>query len=142
MNIRICLNIIFLVVCLVADALAFSAKPCEARKDWSQMETTAEKQSVVSFNLDEDNITLGKPFSFNIELCSNFGGKPDRVTANAIMPAHQHGMNYTPTVAFDEKSQHYGVSDFLFHMPGVWEITVSIYRGDTVTHHTKDITIN
>ena len=56
------------------------------------------------------------------------------------MPAHQHGMNYTPTVNFVEENN-FEVSDFLFHMPGVWEITVASYVGEVVTHYTKSVLI-
>ena len=126
MKLSVYLSSVMFVMCVAAEGVSFVGKPC---------------QKPATFELPTETIKLGEPFSFKVSLCSKNNRKPDRVTANAIMPAHQHGMNYTPTVTFDEKSNRYVISDFLFHMPGEWEITVSSYLGDKVTHHVKTVLI-
>lgn len=127
MKLSVYLTGVFFVICVAAEGLSFVDKPCE-------------KPAAIELNVE--SIQLGEPFSFTFSLCDEKNSMPDRVTANAIMPAHQHGMNYTPTVTFDEDSNRYDISDFVFHMPGEWEITVSTYQNDEVTHYTKTVVIN
>ena len=134
---------VFFVVCVVAEAIAFSGiNNCEIKDGWTQFETANKTSTVAALDLDASNIKLGEPFSFTVKLCGDCEKQPDRLTANAIMPAHQHGMNYTPKVTFDEDSEHYAVSGFLFHMPGRWEITLSRYQGDDVIHYTYNVIVS
>jgi len=142
MKTRVFLTIIFLVACVTAEALTFVGKSCEVPEDWSLLETTQKESAAAIIDLQTDAIILGQPFSFKFTLCDETDSVPDRVTANATMPAHQHGMNYTPTVAFDKASNNFEIEDFLFHMPGEWEITISSYQGEAVTHYTKIIAVN
>ena len=129
-------------ICLIAETLAFASRSCDAPTGWTEMEATKKDSAAIIIDLDASKITLGKPFTFKVALCGDESQKPDRITVDAIMPAHQHGMNYTPGIRLNESSKYYEVTDFLFHMPGVWEITVSGYRGEKVTHYTKKVTIN
>ena len=158
MKIRATLTTVFLLICFFAEVYAFVDTPCEAPQTWTEIQTTQgntdENSSIKETNkslpnlvleLDENKISLGKPFSFKVGLCSDNNKntvKPDRITADAIMPAHQHGMNYTPTIRYNKESKQYDISSFLFHMPGQWEITISSYIDDKVTHYIKTITIN
>lgn len=135
-------TIIFLIACFAADAYAFVAEECKAKLGWSFLQATQEESRDAMTDLTKETVTLGQPFSFKVALCPTDDKKPDRVTATAIMPAHQHGMNYTPTVTFDETHKSYKVEDFLFHMPGLWEVSISTYSGDRATHYTQNITIN
>jgi len=135
-------TITLLIACFAADTYAFVSPDCKAKDGWSFLQTNKEVKSSLISDLIKDNITLGQPFSFNLAICPTNKNKPDRITANATMPAHKHGMNYKPTVSFDEQNQTYKVEDFLFHMPGLWEVSVSTYVGDVATHYTKDITVN
>lgn len=51
----------------------------------------------------------------------------ETLTVDADMPAHQHGMNVTPSPALLEEGWvEYG--PLLFHMPGPWEIYVDRHR--------------
>jgi len=142
MKIRTYLTGLFFVSCVVVEAFAFAGKACQVPDNWSLLETSQKESAAAIVDLQTDKISLGQPFSFKFALCDKAHSIPDRVTADAIMPAHQHGMNYTPTVAFDEASKSFEVEDFLFHMPGEWEITISSYHGETATHYTKTVTIN
>lgn len=143
MKIRVYFTSLFFVICVFAEALAFVGPSCEVPKGWMVMETENEsnndQQTII--DLDASTIRIGQPFSFNVSLCSDNEVKPDRMTVNAIMPAHQHGMNYTPTVSYIEESKSFEVDGFLFHMPGVWEITIASYQGEDVTHYSKNITV-
>ena len=143
MKIRAYFTGVFFVICVYAEALAFVGGPCEIPKGWIAMETEKEsnRNNKALFDLDASAISIGQPFSFNVSLCGESDVNPDRVTVNAIMPAHQHGMNYTPTVSYIEDADSYEVEGFLFHMPGVWEITVASYMDENVTHYTKSIMI-
>ncbi|PWQ95296.1 hypothetical protein [Leucothrix arctica] len=136
------LTITFLIVCFAADAYAFVAQECRSGSGWSFLQTAEAESGPVMSDLTKDDITLGQPFSFHVALCDTKKDQPDRVTATAIMPAHQHGMNYTPTVTFDVASQTYKIKDFLFHMPGQWTVNISTYTGDFAVHYSQNITIN
>ena len=153
----------FLLIGVFAEVYALVDTPCRTPQTWSNIQTTqgnldenssdknangeATNKSLANLilELDENKIKLGKPFSFKVGLCSENNintVKPDRITANAIMPAHQHGMNYIPKISYNKDSKQYDILGFLFHMPGLWEITISSYHDDKVTHFIKTITIN
>ena len=156
MNIKSYLTFVFLFLCISAEVFAFDDSNCGLSETWSEVQNQQDdlkqsKNNIVKMPslkliLDSNNIKLGQPFSFNVELCNNnkeqVVSKPDRITADAIMPAHQHGMNYIPKINFNDATKGYEVSGFLFHMPGEWEITISSYYADKATHYTKLITIN
>ena len=135
-------TIVFLIACFTVDGFAFVNPECTAGNGWGFFQTAKKSENILLSDLTNDDITLGKPFSFHIALCPKSKSKPDRVTATATMPAHKHGMNYTPAVTFDDEKHLYTVEDFLFHMPGVWEISISTYQGDSVTHYTKTLEIS
>ena len=141
MKIRVYLTGVFLAICVFAEALAFVGNNCDFPDNWQVMKTTEDGADKALLDLDTATINIGKPFSFNVALCSDNEIKANRVTANAIMPAHQHGMSYTPTVSYVEATNSFEVTDFLFHMPGVWEITIASYAGEIVTHYTKNFLI-
>lgn len=54
----------------------------------------------------------------------------DSVSADADMPEHGHGMNVVPEV-MNNGDGTFMASPFAFHMPGYWEISVGVTRGDT-----------
>ena len=141
MQTSVILTGLFFVVCVAAEALAFVNAPCEG-KSWQIMQTSNDTSKAGKINLNNSEIKLGQPFSFEFKICDDESNKPDRVTANAMMPAHQHGMNYTPKVTYDRSKQRYHIEGFVFHMPGRWEITISSYRDDSVIHYTQDVTLN
>ena len=49
------------------------------------------------------------------------------------MPEHRHGMNYKPEISAMGDGLYEG-RGFLFHMPGRWEITVSVYSDAEPSH--------
>lgn len=68
--------------------------------------------------------TISKPFEIDLYFCGDGIENIDRVKVDAIMPAHQHGMNYTPEISSIEPGI-YQASGMFFHMPGIWELQVS-----------------
>jgi len=149
MESRVLISAVFVIACFIAESYAFVASDeCKIGDGWIAMSTadtaedSEENPEMAIINLKPDEIALGKPFSFNLKVCAEQMVKPDRITVDATMPAHKHGMNYTPTVAFDEESNSYKVEDFLFHMPGEWEISLSTFQGEAATHYTKVVRVN
>jgi hypothetical protein len=71
-------------------------------------------------------IKVGQPFTIEVAACIGPGNAPRRIRIDARMPAHGHGMNYTPT----EKTLGPGHARFaglVFHMPGRWEISFDVF---------------
>ena len=69
---------------------------------------------------------LSKPFNVDLYFCGDENTLVERVKIDAIMPAHQHGMNYTPQILYlgDGKFQ---ATNMFFHMPGIWQLQVSAF---------------
>lgn len=59
----------------------------------------------------------------NDERCKPIEGA--KMTANAKMPAHKHGMNLEPRISIHDDGSTTG-NGFLFHMEGRWEILVGV----------------
>lgn len=66
-------------------------------------------------------IPLNAPFALDIKLCdARMAELPRLMAVDAWMPAHRHGMNYTPTLTKLDWG-HYRAEGLLLHMPGEWE---------------------
>lgn len=69
------------------------------------------------------NITVSSPFSVLVTICSGLGDDP-KVALDALMPAHGHGMNYSPEHSIVEQSPNHvkvQVDGLVLHMPGQWQ---------------------
>lgn len=95
-------------------------------------------QNAPRVEMSLENMQLAQPFSVKIEVCDDIGIKA--VSVDAIMPAHQHGLNYSPTVVNLGKGV-FRVDGLLFHMPGVWEIQVALTHQTGVTRYTQTTTL-
>jgi YtkA-like len=82
---------------------------------------------------DPAPVIVGAPFAVKFHVCAAGGKTIDRLTIDATMPAHRHGMNYKPEIAALGDGK-YEARGFLFHMPGQWEITLSVYSGGTPSY--------
>ena len=84
------------------------------------------------------DVPLAQPFSLQIKVCDPVaqGG----VQVDAFMPAHQHGMNYVPQVSGLGDGV-FQVEGMLFHMPGVWEMRVTVDFDGTSVPYTHSITL-
>ena len=86
-----------------------------------------------------DEIPLAQPFSILVTVCDETAVHQLRV--DAIMPAHQHGMNYTPKVTALGGGA-FRVDDMLFHMPGLWELRVDVdINGQSIGSYSSEITL-
>lgn len=133
---------------VVETASANDTAACTVADGWTVLtaETgdSTDTLTTASIDLSPDTIVSEQPFSFKLKLCATELKKPQRLTTDATMPAHKHGMNYTPTVTQTEttdRTASYQLEDFVFHMPGEWEISVSTYHNDVATHYTHTVTL-
>lgn len=67
-------------------------------------------------------IPVAQPFALTVQYC---GDAPVSIEVSAMMPAHQHGMNYQPTVE-DMGGGVFVVDPIVLHMPGTWELQVEV----------------
>lgn len=94
--------------------------------------TSRDGSFVVRWTPDPDPLPFNAPFSVIIEVAR--AETPDRLSAEvdilvgAFMPDHGHGMNRLPRLTRVGDGR-FRVDGMLFHMPGYWELVVSIYAG-------------
>lgn len=82
---------------------------------------------------------LSAPFALVVGLCPAPGTKVTALAFDAIMPAHQHGMNFGVDIAALGQNR-FTVSNVVFHMPGLWALQVTadvdgrrhVYTADVV----------
>ncbi|MCX7230407.1 MAG: hypothetical protein NTW15_15670 [Burkholderiales bacterium] len=87
-------------------------------------------------------IELGRPFSIEFVLCPRLTPAPpiDRITVDAWMPAHRHGMNYRPTLAGTPPAP-LRADGLLLHMPGRWEIVFELRAGERALRLTDGLVL-
>ena len=74
-------------------------------------------------------IAVNKHFGLDITACPKTGAAgPVQLRVDARMPAHQHGMNYKPTVSANGANR-YKAEGLMFHMPGRWELVFELQAG-------------
>jgi hypothetical protein len=79
---------------------------------------------------DPAPIPLHAPFALEIRLCdARMADLPRLVQVDAQMPAHRHGMNYTPTIIKRDWGL-YRAEGLLLHMPGDWEFSFEFAGAD------------
>ena len=99
---------------------------------------TSEVQNAPEVYLSVDEIPLAEPFSVLVSICSETTVGQMRV--DAIMPAHQHGMNYTPKVTALDGGV-FRIDDMLFHMPGLWELQIDVDVSGQSVFYTSEIAL-
>lgn len=89
-------------------------------------EIDADKQAAsgnyrIGFKTEPAEVAAGEEFTLALTACHQ-DGQPftGAIKASAIMPAHNHGMNYQPTVEMLKPGQ-FSLKGYLFHMPGHWQ---------------------
>lgn len=110
------------------------------------------KAARLVYRTEPAEIALGEPFRLLARLCPRAearagvrtkagadSGAGARLSVDATMPEHRHGMNYTPRLA---QSPDGLVADgLLFHMAGRWQLVVEAREGDAVERFADDIVI-
>ena len=105
-----------------------------------QLTGAADAPWVIQLQLTPKSIPLNAPFDANVTVCSDQEPVPTRITLDATMPAHKHGMNYEPKT--ERKDSHrYEVKNLLFHMPGIWRLEITAYENSKPHRFTHDVTI-
>ncbi len=102
--------------------------------DGTGLPLTSLDQNAPRVEMFLDDMQLAQPFSVKVVVCGD--RIIQKLMVDAIMPAHQHGMNYTPTV-INLGEGAFRVDGMLFHMPGVWEIQMDLYDQTGVTRYTQ-----
>ena len=83
------------------------------------------------------DIPVSTPFVIGITSCDEFAGT---LTFDAIMPAHQHGMNYAPEITATEPGQ-FEINNVVFHMPGAWELQIAFTTSNQTYLYTKEVMV-
>ena len=77
-------------------------------------------------------INVSESFALSVLVCGNAEAIPE-LAFDATMPAHGHGMNYTPEITPVETgngSAVYLIEGVVFHMPGSWQYELNVSIGD------------
>ena len=98
----------------------------------------SEVQNAPEVYLSVDEIPLARPFFVLVSICSETA--VGRMRVDATMPAHRHGMNYTPKVTALGGGA-FRVDDMLFHMPGLWELQVDVDINGQSIFYSSEITL-
>jgi len=77
----------------------------------------------LAWRVEPAPLRLGEFFAVVVSAC---GPEPvSRLRVDATMPAHQHGMNYLPSVVA-EGAGRFRADGLLLHMPGRWEFAFDV----------------
>ncbi len=67
-------------------------------------------------------VPVAQPFEAQVWICDE--ATPRGLSVTALMPAHQHGMNYRPTITAETDGT-FTAAGMVFHMPGLWRVDVT-----------------
>ena len=127
---------IFFVTGLTQPATA----ACLANGPGVEMKGPERTSLKVLLDIQQRPIEVSSPFRVKIAACASVGTPIKRLSINATMPRHGHGMNYQPTLTKVDGS-HYLATGLLFHMPGLWRIEVSAYRAGETERFFYDVEV-
>ena len=116
---------------------AFSKSRCDAESGYF-ISGIVNAPWTIQLQFIPEDIPLNAPFEAIVNFCSQPGLSPTRVSIDATMPAHKHGMNYKPRMEQID-SHHFEVKNLLFHMPGVWRLEVTAYDNEKPYRFTHDL---
>lgn len=119
-----------------------SVLACDIPEGWLPMTPTADTKHTLWIRPDDEAYRQGQRFGADIMACAdNKIILAEDVSIDAIMPAHRHGMNYLPELSPDEQTNLLRVSGLFFHMPGEWQITVTLDLSGKPERHSLTITV-
>lgn len=108
---------------------------CVSDTDAQKLTTEANDSPEVFAILDP--MAISQPTGLSLIVC---GGNVSGIVVDAWMPAHQHGMNYEPEIESLGEGQ-YAVSNMVYHMPGLWQLKVTLETGDDRPVYVLDMPI-
>ena len=76
-------------------------------------------------------VEVSKHFHLEVGACAKSGPAPQSLKVDARMPAHRHGMNYSPSVKKTAPGR-WRAEGLLLHMPGEWEFVFEIDSADVL----------
>ena len=86
-----------------------------------------------------NRIPMARHFALEVQLCERGGISAAQLTkADATMPAHNHGMNYRPTIK-PLGDGRFRVDGMMFHMSGQWRLAFEVQAGRETTRFTHDV---
>jgi cytochrome c peroxidase len=112
---------------LAGLALAAPAWACEPGLDGTRLESP---RYVLVYKAS--SLSVSRHFSLEVAACARSGAAPKDLKVDAHMPAHRHGMNYTPKVIALGPGR-WRAEGLLLHMPGHWEL-VFLVDGERLAH--------
>ena len=99
--------------------------------DLSQTQTSQDGLFEVTYTTTPNPLPLNDYFDMAVTLTEAEVSTDELVLGvDAKMPEHNHGMNVLPEFEMGGRGK-LAVKGMLFHMPGHWEITVQVTRGET-----------
>ncbi len=117
-----------------AHGFAIGCEPAPIGADAVRL---AGRNFVVDWRAEPAPLRLGEFFAVVVSACERQGQRVSSVKVDATMPAHQHGMNYAPTVT-SEAGGRFRASGLLLHMPGRWEFAFDL-AGDGTRETVRSI---
>lgn len=121
---------VFTVALFITHGIAHGlASACEPAPIGADAERIAGRRFVIDWRVEPAPLRLSEFFAVVVSACERRGEQVSRVRVDATMPAHQHGMNYAPTVTSESEGR-FRASGLLLHMPGRWEFTFDL-AGDS-----------
>jgi hypothetical protein len=115
----------FAVVSLLLSVASPASASCLPSDGGTPMAISNVGRFAASLHFSATPVKVGAPFAIAVRLCSPDSAKIERLVIDARMPAHRHGMNYKPEITLKGEGA-YEARGFLFHMPGKWEIMLSV----------------
>ena len=123
-------------VCLMAGVS--SALACSAPPDAIAL-SSASADAPAAYAL-VGTPPVSQPFDIEIVFCVPTTGDMDDLEFDAVMPAHQHGMNFRVDVA-ELDGNRFKISNVVFHMPGLWEMRIKAVNRDEVYSYVADMSL-
>lgn len=106
----------------------------------SSRERLSSQFGTLQLSIEPETILVSEPFQVTLTFCDQ---EPSATVKNidAWMPAHNHGMNYSPKLV-DINAKQVTAEGFVFHMPGQWQFEVELQDDSERDIVTWDITVN
>jgi len=121
-------------------SIASIASACEIPEGWLEMTRDTPGTTKAAIWIAPDAVLLGQPFDIEFLTCDDNATPVNNVTVAATMPAHNHGMNYSPVVT-PAGDNRFKATGMLFHMPGQWRISLETAGADKTDRFAVEISV-
>ena len=137
MGVRIPLLMLLVLMSLVSTTYADPA--CDNEQALA-MKTDSKVPFKAMLQLQQDGAPLNAAFSAIITLCAFNQAPGTKISFDAPMPAHKHGMNYEPDIVM-VSDYVFEVNNLLFHMPGIWQLEVTMFENGSPHRFTYNVNV-